>query len=88
MKGGTDMFDVLGFARDHDIEVTVRPGRGRVVYELFLRDRAHDLVEFSQIMDYNLTGIAKVDQYIEDRCNRMMDKIKLARVQAGSVQTA
>ncbi len=89
MKGGTDMFDVLGFAVDHNVEVAVRPGKGRVVYEIFIRDRANDLVEFSQIMDYNLLGIAKVDTYIENRCNQMMEKIKLERAKLNNcVKTA
>ncbi|MBR3367360.1 MAG: hypothetical protein IKG66_06165 [Lachnospiraceae bacterium] len=73
------MFDVLSFAADNHVEVSVRPGSGRVLWEIFLRDRSRDLAEFTQIKDYEVAGLARVDSYIEQRCERMLRNIRGAR---------
>lgn len=75
------MFDILSFAADNNVEVSVRPGTGRVAWEIYLRDRSLNIVEFTQIQEMELKGVAKVDKYIEGRCNKMMDSIRRQRTQ-------
>lgn len=69
------MFDVMKYAADHQVEVDVRPGTLPVVWEIFIRDRGLDLVEFTQILDRELERQYNIDLYLEKRCDAMMAEI-------------
>ena len=73
------MFDVMKYAADHQVEVDVRPGTLPVVWEIFIRDRGLDLVEFTQILDRELERQHNVDLYLEKRCDAMMAEITKVR---------
>ncbi|HAB93667.1 MAG TPA: hypothetical protein DCF49_02700 [Lachnospiraceae bacterium] len=75
------MFDVMSYAERNDVEVSIRKGHdGRTVWEIFLRDRKLDLTEFTRIIDIEIRGRIDPDDYIEHRCEEMMDKIRSARM--------
>lgn len=73
------MFDIMKYAEKNQVEVDVRPGIKPVVWEFFLRDRKHDIVEFTQILDRELDRQHNVDTYLENRCNSMLENILEAR---------
>lgn len=73
------MFDVMKYAADHQVEVDVRPGTLPVVWEIFIRDRGLDLVEFTQILDRELERQHNIDLYLEKRCDTMMAEITEVR---------
>lgn len=73
------MFDIMKFAAEHRVEVDVRPGTKPVVWEFFVRDRALDIVKFTQIFDRELERQHNVDLYLEKRCEAMMEEIHEAR---------
>ena len=73
------MFDVMKYAADHQVEVDVRPGTLPVVWEIFIRDRGLDLVEFTQILDRELERQHNIDLYLEKRCDALMEDITLVR---------
>ena len=75
------MFDVMNYADRNDVEVSIRKGHdGRTVWEIFLRDRRLDLTEFTRIIDIEIRGRLDQDAYIELQCEKMMDKIRSARM--------
>lgn len=82
------MFDILSFAADNNVEVSVRPGTGRVAWEIYLRDRSLNLTEFIQIKEMELRGVANVDKYIENRCNQLMDTIRRQRAEQAKANIA
>jgi len=73
------MFDVMKYAADHKVEVDVRPGTLPVVWEIFIRDRGLNLVEFTQILDRELERQYNIDLYLEKRCDAMMAEITEVR---------
>ena len=73
------MFDVMKYAADHQVEVDVRPGTLPVVWEIFIRDRGLDLVEFTQILDRELERQHNIDLYLEKGCDAMMAEITEVR---------
>lgn len=75
------MFDVMNYADRNNVEVSIRKGHdGRTVWEIFLRDRALSMTEFTRIIDIEIRGRLDQDAYIELRCEEMMDRIRSARM--------
>ncbi len=71
----------MNYADRNDVEVSIRKGHdGRTVWEIFLRDRRLDLTEFTRIIDIEIRGRLDQDAYIELQCEKMMDKIRSARM--------
>ena len=71
----------MNYADRNDVEVSIRKGHdGRTVWEIFLRDRRLDLTEFTRIIDIEIRGRLDQDAYIELQCEKMMDRIRSARM--------
>ena len=75
------MFDIMKFAEKNHVEIDVRRGTKPVVWEFFVRDRSLDIVQFTQILERELERQHNVDDYIEMRCNELMQDILEVRKQ-------
>ena len=75
------MFDIMKFAEKNHVEIDVRRGTKPVVWEFFVRDRRLDMVQFTQILERELERQHNVDEYIEKRCDELMQDIHEARAQ-------
>lgn len=73
------MFDIMKYAEKNHVEVDVRPGVKPVVWEFFIRDRKLDIVQFTQIQERELARQHNVDDYIEKRCDGLMQSILESR---------
>ena len=73
------MFDIMKYAEKNHVEIDVRPGVKPVVWEFFIRDRKLDLVQFTQIQERELARQHNVDEYIEKRCDELMQSILESR---------
>lgn len=73
------MFDIMKYAATNHVEVDVRPGIHPVVWEIFIRDRGLDLVQFKQILERDLERQYNIDLYLEKCCDTMMAEISEAR---------
>ena len=73
------MFDIMKYAEKHHVEVDVRPGVKPVVWEFFIRDRKLDIVQFTQIQERELARQHNVEDYIEKRCDGLMQSILESR---------
>ena len=75
------MFDIMKYAEKNHVEIDVRPGTKPVVWEFFIRDRQLDIVQFTQILERELALQFSTDEYIEKRCDELMQDILEARKQ-------
>lgn len=75
------MFDIMKYAEKNHVEIDVRPGTKPVVWEFFVRDRQLDVVQFTQIRENELARQFNTDDYIERRCDELMEGILEARKQ-------
>ncbi len=75
------MFDIMKYAEKNHVEIDVRPGTKPVVWEFFVRDRQLDVVQFTQIRESELARQFNTDDYIERRCDELMEGILEARKQ-------
>lgn len=75
------MFDIMKYAEKNHVEIDVRPGTKPVVWEFFIRDRQLDIVQFTQILERELALQLNTDEYIEKRCDELMQDILEARKQ-------
>lgn len=73
------MFDIMKYAEKNHVEIDVRPGVKPVVWEFFIRDRKLDIVQFTQIQERELARQHNVDEYIEKRCDELMQNILESR---------
>ena len=82
------MFDIMKYAEKNHVEIDVRPGTKPVVWEFFIRDRQLDIVQFTQILERELALQFNTDEYIEKRCDELMQGILEARKQQGQKELA
>lgn len=75
------MFDIMKYSEKNHVEIDVRRGTKPVVWEFFIRDRQLDQVQFTQILERELERQHNVDEYIEKRCDELMQNILEAREQ-------
>ena len=73
------MFDIMKYAEKNNVEIDVRTGVKPVVWEFFIRDRKLDIVQFTQIQERELARQHNVDEYIEKRCDELMQSILESR---------
>lgn len=76
------MLNVFEYAKNNNVEVTVRKGqRSGIAWELYLKDRAKNLTEYSQIKDLELRGhnATEAENYIKKKMDGMMERIRRER---------